>query len=267
MVTWIVLGIVAFFVLVWFCAGLSVVQEYQKAVIFILGRFHGIRGPGVVWIPRFVSRIIVVDIRTRTVDVDAQDTVTRDSVTIRVNAVLYYKITDPEKAILAVTDFKSAIFQASLTVLRNVIGQNNLDEVLKNRDEINASLRKIVDEITDPWGLKVELVEMKDVEIPESMQRAMAKEAEAVREKRARIIKAEGEAEASRMLSEAAQEITGNPYSLELRRMQMITEVGAEHNTTTIMMIPSEFVSMAKDIGALAQQFKKSEESKNSRAK
>ena len=257
---WIVLGIALLLLLLWFLSGFSVVQEYQKAVVFVLGRFRGVRGPGIIWTPRFLSMKWTVDTRTRTVDVDAQDTVTRDSVTIRVNAVLYYRITDAEKAILAVADFKTAIFQASLTVLRNVIGQNNLDEVLKNRDEINSSLRKIVDEITDPWGLKVELVEMKDVEIPVSMQRAMAKEAEAVREKRARIIKAEGEAEASRMLSEAAQEITDNPYSLELRRMQMITEVGAEHNTTTIMMIPSEFVSMAKDIGNLAKEFKESRE-------
>lgn len=254
---WILLGIILLLVIIWALSGLSVVQEYQKAVVFILGRFRGVRGSGIMWLPRFISSKVIVDTRTRTVDVDAQDTVTRDSVTIRVNAVLYYRIQDPEKAILAVADFREAIFQASLTVLRNVIGQNNLDDVLKNRDNINSSLLRIVDEITDPWGLKVELVEMKDVEIPESMQRAMAKEAEAVREKRARIIKAEGEAEASRMLSEAAQEITGNPYSLELRRMQMITEVGAEHNTTTIMMIPSEFVSMAKDIGSLAKEFKK----------
>jgi len=248
---WIILGILAFLILFWFLSGISLVQEYQRSVVFILGRFRGVRGPGVIWTPSLISTKRTVDIRTRTVDVDAQDTVTKDSVTIRVNAVLYYRITDPEKAIMSVADFREAIFQASLTVLRNVIGQNKLDDVLNNRDEINSSLRRIVDEITDPWGLKVELVEMKDVEIPESMQRAMAKEAEAVREKRARIIKAEGEAEASRMLSEAAQEITSNPYSLELRRMQMITEVGAEHNTTTIMMIPSEFVSMAKGLGEL----------------
>ena len=254
---YIVLGVLALILLVWAISGFSLIQEYQKGVVFILGHFKGVRGPGLVWLPRGISKIMVVDTRTRTVDVDAQDTVTRDSVTIRVNAVLYYRIVDPQKAILEVADFRQAIFQASLTVLRNVIGQNNLDDVLKNRDNINSSLLRIVDEITDPWGLKVELVEMKDVEIPESMQRAMAKEAEAVREKRARIIKAEGEAEASRMLSEAAQEITGNPYSLELRRMQMITEVGAEHNTTTIMMIPSEFVSMAKDIGSLAKEIKK----------
>ena len=254
---YIILGVLALLVFVWAVSGFSLIQEYQKGVVFILGHFKGVRGPGIIWLPKGISKIVVVDTRTRTVDVDAQDTVTRDSVTIRVNAVLYYRILDPQKAILEVADFRQAIFQASLTVLRNVIGQNNLDDVLKNRDNINSSLLRIVDEITDPWGLKVELVEMKDVEIPESMQRAMAKEAEAVREKRARIIKAEGEAEASRMLSEAAQEITGNPYSLELRRMQMITEVGAEHNTTTIMMIPSEFVSMAKDIGTLAKEFKK----------
>lgn len=254
---YIIFGVLALIVLVWVLSGFSMIQEYQKGVVFILGHFKGVRGPGLVWLPKGISKIMVVDTRTRTVDVDAQDTVTRDSVTIRVNAVLYYRILDPQKAILEVADFRQAIFQASLTVLRNVIGQNNLDDVLKNRDNINSSLLRIVDEITDPWGLKVELVEMKDVEIPESMQRAMAKEAEAVREKRARIIKAEGEAEASRMLSEAAQEITGNPYSLELRRMQMITEVGAEHNTTTIMMIPSEFVSMAKDIGTLAKELKK----------
>lgn len=254
---YIIFGVLALIVLVWVLSGFCMIQEYQKGVVFILGHFKGVRGPGLVWLPKGISKIMVVDTRTRTVDVDAQDTVTRDSVTIRVNAVLYYRILDPQKAILEVADFRQAIFQASLTVLRNVIGQNNLDDVLKNRDNINSSLLRIVDEITDPWGLKVELVEMKDVEIPESMQRAMAKEAEAVREKRARIIKAEGEAEASRMLSEAAQEITGNPYSLELRRMQMITEVGAEHNTTTIMMIPSEFVSMAKDIGTLAKELKK----------
>ncbi|HPE95001.1 MAG TPA: slipin family protein [Bacillota bacterium] len=238
----------AVIIAVYFLFGLSVIQEYQKTVVFIFGRYTGIKGPGIIWTPPLISKKITVDIRTKTVDVDAQDTVTRDSVTIRVDAVLYYRITDPKKAILAVADYRKAIFQASLTVLHNVIGQNNLDDVLKNRDEINTSLRTIVDEITDPWGLKVELVEMKDVEIPEAMQRAMAKEAEAVREKRARIIKAQGESEASKMLSDAALDISKNPLALELRRMQMITEVGAEHNTTTIMLLPSEFVTMAKSI-------------------
>jgi regulator of protease activity HflC (stomatin/prohibitin superfamily) len=228
--------------------GLRIDQEYERSVLFVLGRFQSIKGPGLYWVPPFISARKTLDIRTKTVDIDAQDTVTRDSVTIRVNAVLYYRITDPQKAILVVSDYPTAIFQASLTVLRNVIGQNNLDEVLKNRDQINSDLKRIVDEITDPWGLEVQLVEMKDVEIPEAMQRAMAKEAEAVREKRSRIIKAEGEYESSQKLAQAAQDIAKNPHALELRRMQMITEVGAEQNTTTIIMIPSDFVTLAKSL-------------------
>lgn len=161
---------------------------------------------------------------------------------------MYYRIIEPEKAIITVANYRDASYQAALTALRNIIGQHLLDEVLKDRTKINNSIREIVDQITEPWGLRIELVEMKDVEIPINMQRAMAKEAEAVREKRARIIKAEGELEASLKLSEAAREIQQNPVSLELRRMQMVTEVGAEQNTTTILMMPSEFISMAKSI-------------------
>ncbi|MDD3478006.1 MAG: slipin family protein [Candidatus Izemoplasmatales bacterium] len=228
--------------------GFRVNQEYERSLLFVLGRYITIKGPGLYWIIPFISRIVRVDTRTRTVDIDTQETVTKDSVTIRVNAVLYYRITNPKDAILEVERYQVAIFQAALTVLRNVIGQNNLDDVLKNRDQINQSLREIVDTITDPWGLKVELVEMKDVEIPQSMQRAMAKEAEATREKRARVIKAEGELDASKKLAQAAEEIAKTPYSLELRRMQMITEVGAEQNTTTIMLMPSDFVTLAKNL-------------------
>ncbi len=229
-------------------SGIHVEQEYERAVVFILGRFKGIKGPGLYWIPPFISKKNSVDMRTQTVDIDKQETVTRDSVTIKVNAVLYYRIAQPDKSILAVANYKVAIFQAALTVLRNVIGQNNLDEVLKNRDAINKNLREIVDVITDPWGLSVELIEMKDVEIPTSMQRAMAKEAEATREKRARIIKAEGESGASAKLIEAAEIMAKTPLALELRRMQMITEVGAEQNTSTIMLVPSDFVTLAKNL-------------------
>jgi regulator of protease activity HflC (stomatin/prohibitin superfamily) len=229
-------------------SGLKIEQEYRRSVVFVLGRFAGIRGPGVFWMPPLISSRQSIDIRTNTVDIDVQETVTSDSVTIRVNAVLYYRVTDPKKAILSVADYKKAIFQAAMTVLRNVIGQNSLDQVLRNRDEINLSLKNIVDEITDPWGLMVELVEMKDVEIPDNMQRAMAKEAEATREKRARIIKAEGEYEASQKLGQAAADIAQTPYALELRRMQMITEVGAEQNTTTIILMPSDFVTLAKNL-------------------
>jgi len=228
--------------------GLRMDREYQRGVIFRLGRYKHLKGPGLYWIIPLIDSKLRVDIRTATVDIESQETVTRDSVTIKVNAVLYYMVQDPDKAIITVKDYANATYQAALTTLRNVIGQHLLDEVLKDRDEINKALREIVDQITDPWGIKVELVEMKDVEIPEGMQRAMAKEAEAIREKRARMIKAEAEEEASRRLASAAGVIAVNPAALELRRMQMISEVGAEQNTTTIILFPSDFVSLASNL-------------------
>ena len=230
-------------------SGFKIDKEYQRSVIFRLGRFHKVKGPGLYWIIPFVDQRKQVDMRTITVDIESQETVTKDSVTIRVNAVLYFKIHDPEKAVIQVRDYMNATYQASLTALRNVIGQHNLDEILKDREAINDAIKKIVDQITDQWGLSVEYIEMKDVEIPQTMQRAMAKEAEAIREKRARIIKAEGEFDASMKLKEAAKYIAENPAALELRRMQMISEVGTEHNTTTIILMPSDFVTMAKKIG------------------
>jgi regulator of protease activity HflC (stomatin/prohibitin superfamily) len=230
--------------------GLRMDREYQRGVIFRLGRFKHVKGPGLYWIIPLIDSKMRVDIRTSTVDIESQETVTRDSVTIKVNAVLYYRVQDPAKAIITVKDYANATYQAALTTLRNVIGQHLLDEVLKDRDEINKALREIVDQITDPWGVKVELVEMKDVEIPEGMQRAMAKEAEAIREKRARLIKAEAEEEASQRLANAAGVMAANPAALELRRMQMISEVGAEQNTTTIIMFPSDFVSLASNLAA-----------------
>jgi regulator of protease activity HflC (stomatin/prohibitin superfamily) len=233
-------------------SGIRVAQEYERAVVFRLGRFQGIRGPGLFYLIPLIEWQRKVDMRTVTVGVEPQETITKDSVTIKVNAVLWYRVTDPAKAILEVTDFRSAVYQVALTSLRNIIGQHVLDEVLKERDKINDQLRGIVDKDTDPWGVLVEMVEMKDVEIPQSMQRAMAREAEAVREKRARLIKAEAEQEASAKLSAAAEQIRSNPLGLELRRMQMISEVGAEQNTTTIVMMPSEFVTLAK---AAAEHF------------
>ena len=223
--------VIIFFIIL----GLRIEQEYERGVIFRLGRYSSVKGPGLYWIIPIIDKKSKVDIRTNTIDIESQETVTSDSVTIKVNAVLYYKVENPEKAIIAVRDFRLATYQAALTALRNVIGQHILDDVLKERDKINKAIRDIVDQITDPWGLKVELIEMKDVEIPQNMQRAMAKEAEAVREKRARIIKAEGEQEASLKLKKAAQEIENNPSALELRRMQMISEVGVEHNTTILL--------------------------------
>ena len=234
-------------------AGLRMDREYQRGVIFRLGRFKRVRGPGLYWVIPAIDQKVRIDIRTATVDIESQETVTRDSVTIKVNAVLYYKVNNPERAIITVKDYQSATYQAALTTLRNVIGQHILDEVLRDRDKINKAVREIVDQITDPWGLKVELVEMKDVELPQTMQRAMAREAEAVREKRARLIKAEAEQEASLKLTDAAKSIAENPAALELRRMQMISEVGVEHNTTTIVLMPSDFVTMAKGITQLVQ--------------
>ncbi len=176
-----------------------------------------------------------------------QEAVTADSVTIKVNAVLYYRIIDPAKAINMVEKYEMAVYQAAMTTLRNVVGQNILDDVLQNRDKINFKVQEIVDEMTEPWGIVIERVEMKDLEIPHNMQRAMAKEAEAVREKRARLIKAAAEQEASTMLAEASQKIVNNPAALELRRLQMLTEIGAENNTTTLVMMPSDVITLAKE--------------------
>ena len=235
-------------------SGLRVANEYERAVVFRLGRLIGTKGPGLYWlIPFGFDKQKKVDLRTKTIDMESQESITKDSVTVKVNAVVWLKIVDPIKAVVSVADYYTASYQVALTSLRNIIGQHVLDEVLKERDKINNSLQEVVDMATEPWGVKVEMVEMKDVEIPLQMQRAMAQEAQATREKRARIIKAEAEQEAAAKLEEAAVIITRNPLALELRRMQMITEVGAEQNTTTIVMMPSEFVSMAE---SLANKFK-----------
>ncbi|MBD2440708.1 slipin family protein [Nostoc sp. FACHB-110] len=234
------------FLLVFAVSGLKLDREYQRGVIFRLGRINGVRGPGVYWVFPLVEQKSQIDIRTKTVTIEPQETVTADSVTIKVNAVLYYRILDPSKAINKVENYQIAVYQTALTTLRNVVGQNILDDVLQNRDKINSKVQEIVDEITEPWGVVIERVEMKDVEIPTAMQRAMAKEAEAIREKRARIIKAAAEQEASIKLAEASKLIAENPAALELRRLQMLTEVGAENNTTTLVMIPSDFINLAK---------------------
>jgi regulator of protease activity HflC (stomatin/prohibitin superfamily) len=229
-------------------SGFRIAQEYQRAIVFRLGRYQGIKGPGLYWIIPFLDRQQTIDIRTRTVDLEQQETITKDSVTIKVNAVLWFRVTDPEKAVIRVANYGQAVYQFSVTTLRNIIGQHQLDEILKEREGINAKLQQIVDEATEPWGIKIEMVEMKDVEIPESMQRAMAREAEAVREKRARIIKAEAELEASVKLTQGARQMEDSPIALELRRLQMLSEIGIENNTTTVIMMPSEFTQLARTI-------------------
>jgi regulator of protease activity HflC (stomatin/prohibitin superfamily) len=235
-------------------AGLRIANQYQRAVIFRLGKLQGIRGPGLYWIIPAIEWQRTVDLRTITASVDQQETITKDNVPVKVTVVIWYAVTDPVKSIIEVLDVDGSVIQVALTSLRNIIGRHTLDDVLKEQEMLGITMREAIDSATEPWGVKVSRVEMRNVEIPESMQRAMAQEAEALREKRARIIKAEAELEASLKLKEAAGVIMENPAGLELRRMQMITEVGAEQNTTTIIMMPSEFVSMA---GAIAEWSKR----------
>jgi regulator of protease activity HflC (stomatin/prohibitin superfamily) len=248
------------FVIVLFVVGISglrVANEYERAIVFRLGRLQKLKGPGLYWlIPLGIETQRKVDLRTMTVDMESQESITKDSVTVKVNAVVWLKICDPIKAVVSVANYYDASYQVALTSLRNIIGQHVLDEVLKERDKINEALQTVVDQATEPWGVKVEMVEMKDVEIPAGMQRAMAQEAQAMREKRARIIKAEAEQESSLKLAEASKVITENPLALELRRMQMITEVGSEQNTTTIIMMPSEFVTLAESLSSAFRQKK-----------
>ena len=246
-------------------SGLKIDREYERGVIFRLGRFNNIRGPGMYWVIPLIDQKTQVDIRTKTVDIAPQEAVTADSVTIKVNAVLFYRILDASKAINKVENYQMAVYQAAMTTLRNVVGQNILDDILQNRDKINYKVQEIVDEMTEPWGIEIERVEMKDVEIPLAMQRAMAKEAEAVREKRARLIKAAAEQEASIRLAEASQKIVKNPAALELRRLQMLTEIGAENNTTTLIMMPSDLITLAKQWTQVLQNSSKQDDSsKNS---
>ncbi len=234
--------------------GLRTCNQYERCVHFRLGKFKSIKGPGLFWIIPFIEWVDRVDMRTVTASVDAQDAITKDNVPIKVSTVIWYRAIDPEKAVIEVVDVRSAVVQVSLTTQRTLIGQYTLDDVLKEQEALSKRMAITVDQATEPWGVKVERVEMRNVEIPASMQNAMAQEAEALREKRARIIKAEAEKEAAAQLCEAAEMVMKNPAALELRRMQMITEVGAEQNTTTIVMMPSEFVNMAGSLASWIKQ-------------
>lgn len=234
--------------------GLRIANQYERAVVFRLGRLQRVNGPGLFWLIPGIDRQVKVDLRTITASVQQQETITKDNVPVKITAVVWYRTVDPVRAVVDVLDVDGAVIQVALTTLRNVIGRHSLDDVLKEQEQLALVMRAAIDAATEPWGVKVTRVEMRNVEIPESMQRAMAQEAEALREKRARIIKAEAELEAAEKLKSAARLIMENPAGLELRRMQMITEVGAEQNTTTIIMMPSEFVSMARGIADLAKR-------------
>ena len=246
-------------IIVLILSGVRIAQEYQRAIVFRLGRYQSVKGPGLYWLIPLIERQQKVDIRTKTVTLEQQETITKDSVTIKVNAVLWFQIIDPKNSIIKVADYNKAVYQFAVSALRNIIGQHSLDEVLKEREQINSNLQRIVDHTTEPWGVKIEMVEMKDVEIPEGMQRAMAREAEAIREKRARIVKAEAELDASIKLTQGAKVMEGSPIALELRRMQMLSEIGIDNNTTTIVLLPSEFSSAAKSFSELVKNKKTGE--------
>jgi regulator of protease activity HflC (stomatin/prohibitin superfamily) len=248
---------VAGLVLLLLLFSLRIANQYERAVVFFLGRYARTSGPGLYFLTPLLEWRTTVDLRTSTTSVEQQETITRDNVPIKINAVIWRRVVDPAHSLIEVTDVGDAVTQVAITALRGIIGQHSLDDVLKAQDAISEALQATIDKVTEPWGVKVERVQMKNVEIPETMQRAMAQEAEALREKRARQIKAEAELEAAGLLKQAAEIIMQSPAGLELRRMQMITEVGAEQNTMTIIMMPSEFVEMARSIGARAGEKEK----------
>ena len=229
-----------------------IANQYERAVIFRLGKYARTAGPGLYLLIPLIEWQVTIDMRTMTTSVEQQEAITRDNVPIKINAVIWRKTVDPKRAVIEVVDVGNSVVQVAITSLRNVIGQHTLDDVLKEQETISRALQISIDTVTEPWGVKVERVQMKNVEIPASMQRAMAQEAEALREKRARQIKAQAEVEAAALLRQAAETIMQSPAGLELRRMQMITEVGAEQNTMTIIMMPSEFVEMARALGQRA---------------
>jgi regulator of protease activity HflC (stomatin/prohibitin superfamily) len=239
----------AVLLLVLLASSLRIANEYQRAVVFRLGRVRRSRGPGLYLLIPVIERQTLIDLRVVTADVEEQEAITKDNVPVKVDAVVWYRVVDSAKSVVEVQNVHEAVTQVALTLLRNLLGRHSLDDLLKEKDKLSEELRTNIDHATEPWGIQVQMVEMKDVVIPQTMQRAMAQEAEALREKRARIIKAEAELEAAAQLKAAAMVIMESPAGLELRRMQMITEVGAEQNTTTIVMMPSEFVTMARGLG------------------
>ncbi len=217
---------------------IKILREYERGVIFRLGRLIPVKGPGLIILIPIIDKLVKVDLRTITMDVPSQDVITRDNITVKVNAVVYYRVIDPTKAITEVEDFHYATSQMSQTTLRSVLGQSQLDDLLSKREELNAQLQKIIDDQTEPWGIKVTTVEVKNVDLPVEMQRAIAKQAEAERERRAKIIHAEGEFQASKQLANAAEIIGKQPAALQLRFLQTLTEVATEKNSTIIFPIP-----------------------------
>ncbi|BAA30619.1 slipin family protein [Pyrococcus horikoshii] len=258
-----VTSIILLFILIFLASAIKIVKEYERAVIFRLGRVVGARGPGLFFIIPIFEKAVIVDLRTQVLDVPVQETITKDNVPVRVNAVVYFRVVDPVKAVTQVKNYIMATSQISQTTLRSVIGQAHLDELLSERDKLNMQLQRIIDEATDPWGIKVTAVEIKDVELPAGMQKAMARQAEAERERRARITLAEAERQAAEKLREAAEIISEHPMALQLRTLQTISDVAGDKSNVIVLMLPMEMLKLFKSLSDAAEAYmKKKEEEK-----
>jgi regulator of protease activity HflC (stomatin/prohibitin superfamily) len=235
--------IIIVFVALAIISGVKILKEYERAVIFRLGRMVGARGPGLTYVIPGVEKMVRMDLRTVTMDIPPQDVITRDNVSVKVNAVLYFRVLEPNKAVREVENYLFATSQLAQVTLRSVCGQGELDELLAEREKINTRIQDILDKQTDPWGIKVVLVELKHIDLPQEMQRAMAKQAEAERERRAKVIHADGEFQASQKLADAAEVISKQPMALQLRFLQSLVEVASEKNSTTIFPVPIDLLT------------------------
>lgn len=239
--------VIVVFAVILLASMIRVLREYERGVVFRLGRLIGAKGPGLILLIPVIDRMVRISLRTIVMDVPGQDIITKDNVSIKVNAVVYFRVVHSEKSVVEVQDYLMATSQLSQTTLRSVIGQSELDELLAERDKINAELQRIIDEQTEPWGVKVSIVEVKHVDLPETMQRSMARQAESERERRAKVIHAEGEFQASKQLSEAADVMSKHPMALQLRFLQTLSEVASEKNSTTIFPVPIDIIKHFMD--------------------
>jgi regulator of protease activity HflC (stomatin/prohibitin superfamily) len=246
------IGVAIVLVIAIIAAAVRIVPEYERGVIFRLGRVIGAKGPGLFFIIPIIDRMVRVNLQTFTTDIPPQDVITKDNVTVRVNAVTYFNVVDPVRSVVAIQNYQYGTSQVAQTTLRSILGQVDLDELLVNRDEINSQLQRIIDDVTNPWGVKVTLVEVKDVELPESMRRAMARQAEAERDRRARVIHAIGEKEAAANLAEAARMLQEHPSAMQLRLLATLADVASEKNSTLVFPVPVELIRFIDAVAARA---------------
>ena len=251
--TGVLLFVLIIFAVIVIANSVKILREYERGVVFRLGRMVGVHGPGLIWLWPFIERMVKVSLRTVVMDVPPQDIITQDNVSLKVNAVVYFRVMQPEKAIVEVENYLFATSQLSQTTLRSVLGQSELDDLLSQRDKINQKLQQIIDSHTEPWGVKVSNVEVKQIDLPQEMQRAMAKQAEAERERRSKVIAAEGEFQASQRLSDAAKVLSEQPSALTLRYLQTLREIATENNSTTIFPVPIDLLRPFLEVAKLKQ--------------